>query len=381
LETKPFNLLIADDDQGDRMQISRCLQQSGLECQIQEADSVVSALDAIRRTSFDCVILDYNMLDQDGLEGVDALLKHDPCLAIIMSTAHGDENVASAAIKLGAMDYLAKADLKPLIVGVAVKNSVQRSRTARALEEQREALAVFAQVLVHDMKAPMQSILGFSRLVGVFLDNETIDREKIKGHALRIAEGAQRMNALLDRLHAYTSADAQPKFEDIAMDELLRDAESNLDAMLRGAKARLVFANLPTIFADRAQIAQLMQNLICNGIKYCKSVQPEVHIEAHSDERGDWIIEIRDNGIGIDEQYQKDIFEPFRRLHSQEEYEGTGLGLATCKKIVERHNGQIWCESRPGEGTSFFFSIPRARSNGLAVDSQTAFTGGHREAS
>ncbi len=362
-------LLVLDDDEGDRIQVVRCLEEASVTFDCYEASSLRSALDQMKTTRFDCVIIDDNMPGENGLDGVKALLKSDPFLAVIMSTGQADEDIASAAIKFGARDYIPKAKLTPASLRDVIETTLHQSELERALAEQQRALTVFARVLVHDMKAPTQSILGFAKLAGVFLDKDPIDRAKLKGQAQRIAEGAMRMNALLDQLHAYTEADAQPQLEDIALDELVGNVVADLDAVIAKAEASVIFSGLPTVRADRPQLTQLLQNLIGNGIKYCRIRKPEVRIEAHSRDNGECAIEVRDNGIGIDEKHLTEIFEPFKRLHARGEFEGVGLGLTTCKKIAERHYGKIWCKSRLGEGTSFFFSIPMVERKELAAAS------------
>jgi len=359
-----LNILIVDDDEGDRKLIRRILSRSGLKCECAEAINLDEALATFTGARFDCVILDHYLPGQTGLDGVPAFLKHDPFVAIIMSTGQGNEQVASQAIKLGAMDYVSKADLTSATIRVAVESAVERSNLNRAIAEQRKALEVFARVVVHDMKAPTQSILGFAKLIEAFLSKDQFDREKVVVQSHRIVEGAQRMNRLLDQLHTYTQADAQPKFETLLLDKLIADVLANLDSIIRSRSVRIHYDHLPMICGDHAQLSQLLQNLISNGIKYCRADKPEIAIQAeHQSETGDCIVEIRDNGIGIPKDHWEDIFEPFKRLHSNGDYEGTGLGLATCKKIVERHGGEIWCRSRPGEGTSFFFSLPAVESS------------------
>jgi signal transduction histidine kinase len=354
----PLRLLIVDDDEGDRRQIVRCIRRSELDCELVEASSMEDALAATEAKQFDCVILDYFLPGQIDLDGIPMLHDQEPTLPIIVSTGHGNEYIASEAIKRGALDYISKSDLTPAALRTTIDHAMQRAGFNRALAEQQRALAVFARVLVHDLKAPMQSILGFARLIEVFLQQEKVDPEKIAGQARRIAEGALRMNALLDQLHAYTEADASPHFDNILLDQLVCDVVANLDASLRQRGARVTYEGLPSVCGDRAQLIQLLQNLIGNGIKYSTAEVPEVHIGAKVLQTGVCVVEVRDNGIGIPQKSLKDIFEPFRRLHSQGEYEGTGLGLATCKKIIERHGGEIWCASKPGEGTSFFFTLP-----------------------
>ncbi len=239
-----------------------------------------------------------------------------------------------------------------------MEGATERGRLKRARADQQAALAVFARVLVHDMKAPTQSILGFAKLVEVFLSQENYDRDKIIALSRRIAEGAMRMNSLLDQLHAYTEADVTPQFENIPLEELAGDVIANLDAVIAASGARIVHEELPMICGDRTQLVQLLQNLVGNGMKYCRDRTPEVRILAEEQTNGTCIVEVRDNGIGIPEHHYTTIFEPFKRLHSQGEFEGTGLGLATCKKIVEQHGGAIWCKSEVGQGTSFFFTVP-----------------------
>jgi signal transduction histidine kinase len=353
-----LRLLIVDDDDGDRKQIIRCIRKSQLDCEFVEVATMQDALAAVEASRFDCAILDYYLPGQMDLDGIPMLLDQEPMLPIIVSTGQGNEQIASEAIKRGALDYISKSELTPLTLRNAIDHALQRADLNRALAEQQRALVVFARVLVHDLKAPMQSILGFARLIEVFMRNEKFDRDKIAAQARRIAEGALRMNALLDQLHAYTEADAAPQFDNIMLDQLVCDVVTNLDAPLRQRGAHVVYGGLPNVCGDRAQLIQLLQNLIGNGIKYCRAETPEVHIEAETQPNGTCVVEVRDNGIGIPEKNFKDVFEPFRRLHSQGEFEGTGLGLATCKKIVERHGGSIWCRSKPGEGTSFFFTIP-----------------------
>jgi signal transduction histidine kinase len=116
--------------------------------------------------------------------------------------------------------------------------------------------------------------------------------------------------------------------------------------------------DLPLVFGHAPLLTQLLQNLIGNGIKYCEADTPTVQISANPEAKGFWRISVRDNGIGIDKKFHQQIFEPFERLHDRGKYEGTGLGLATCKKIVERHGGRIWCESNQDRGTTFNFSLP-----------------------
>jgi len=145
---------------------------------------------------------------------------------------------------------------------------------------------------------------------------------------------------------------------------VLQDALTNLKLAIEECRAVITHDPLPTVMADDAQLIQLFQNLIGNAIKFHGEQPPCVHISAERREKN-WLFSIRDNGIGIDPQYSERIFIIFQRLHSKSEYPGSGIGLALCKKIVERHGGRIWLESKPGAGATFFFTLPVKGEQGL----------------
>jgi hypothetical protein len=274
------------------------------------------------------------------------------------------------------MDYISKAEINIPTMRSAIDRAVEAAQLKRKMAEQQNALQVFARVLVHDMKAPTQSILGFSKLIETFIQKGDFDPAKIVKQSQRLAEAALRLNAMLDTLQAYTEADAHAQMEYVELDRLVADVTINLDTMIQKTGARVICTDLPIVYGDPAQLAQLLQNLIANGIKYCKAEIPEVCVAAQEWPDGGWRIEVRDNGIGIPEKHWMEIFEPFKRLHSQGEYGGTGLGLATCKKIAERHGGSIWCRSEPGKGTSFFVTLAAADDG--AARERSAKTGNRR---
>ena len=141
---------------------------------------------------------------------------------------------------------------------------------------------------------------------------------------------------------------------------IVRGALANLDVAITESGARVTYTALPTVVGDASQLTQLFQNLISNACKFRNQQPPEIHIAAERHE-GEWVFSVRDNGIGIEPQYFERIFGLFQRLHTRVEYTGTGIGLAICKKIVERHGGRIWLESQPQQGSTFYFTIPVER--------------------
>jgi light-regulated signal transduction histidine kinase (bacteriophytochrome) len=163
---------------------------------------------------------------------------------------------------------------------------------------------------------------------------------------------------LIDDLLAYSRVATQTRpLELTDCEQLLAQALSNLEVAIKENDALITHDSLPTVMADSTQLVGVFQNLIGNAIKFRTNERPLVHISA--EKTGDkWIFSVRDNGIGIAQEYNERIFTIFSRLHTQAEYPGTGIGLAICKKIVERHGGRIWVESQPGKGSTFLFSLP-----------------------
>ncbi len=174
-------------------------------------------------------------------------------------------------------------------------------------------------------------------------------------------DGAKRMQGLIQALLEYSRVGTRGSdFEPTDSNRVLELALQNLDLAVQEEQATITCEKLPKVLADQNQLVQLFQNLISNAIKFNRDTSPEVHICATA-ANGSFVFEIRDNGIGIDSAQQDRIFQIFQRLHTREEYPGTGIGLAICKRIVERHGGEIWFESEPDRGTSFFFSVPIVR--------------------
>ncbi|MCL4503405.1 MAG: ATP-binding protein, partial [Deltaproteobacteria bacterium] len=138
--------------------------------------------------------------------------------------------------------------------------------------------------------------------------------------------------------------------------EVLKDAEANLHRTIGESKAEITHDPLPVVSGDPVQLIQLFQNLLANAIKFRSGEVPRIHISAAARQK-DWLVSVKDNGIGISKEYQERIFAIFQRLHGRGEYPGTGIGLAICKKIVERHGGHIWVESAPGQGSTFYFNV------------------------
>jgi light-regulated signal transduction histidine kinase (bacteriophytochrome) len=170
--------------------------------------------------------------------------------------------------------------------------------------------------------------------------------------------GALRMKTLINDLLVYSRVGTRGgPFTPVDLEKTLRDALQNLEVAIAENQATITHDPLPTVAGDAMQLLRLLQNLLGNAIKFRREEPPRIHVQATS-RGGHWLFSIRDNGIGIDPQYYTRIFQVFQRLHTREQYAGTGIGLAVCKRVVERHGGSIWVESKPGEGSTFYFTLP-----------------------
>jgi PAS domain S-box-containing protein len=252
----------------------------------------------------------------------------------------------------------------PLYEIAVFDDITERKRAEAALQAAHEELKrsnaeleQFAYVASHDLQEPLRMVASYTQLLGRRYDAKLdADGREFMSY---IVDGATRMKQLIEDLLAYSRVGTKGQdFRPVAVEGALRKALFNLRLAIEEAGAVVTYDALPTVSADEAQVVQLLQNLIGNALKFRSASVPRIHvgITASADE---FTFEVRDNGIGIEPQYYERIFMVFQRLHNKGEYPGTGIGLAICKKVVERHGGRIWVTSRPGEGSSFHFTLRR----------------------
>lgn len=358
-------ILIVDENASDRAIFRRHLEESpDGTFEVAEADSGEDALAACQATRPHCLLLDCQLPDFDGLELLAKLQSSfgDPS-AVVLLTNQGDESLAAQAMKQGAQDYLVKGDLTPASIYRAVNNAIEKAALTRAVQQHRKQLErsnrelqEFAYTASHDLQAPMRRIKSFCDLIksryAAKLDSEAAE---FIGY---LVESAAQMQALIDGLLQYSragSSDHSPQTMDMSL--VVDEAVKNLQVAIRQSAAKVTRDELPEARCDAMQMVQLFQSLIENAINYRSEQPPEVHISAEV--QSDMVrFSVKDNGIGIDPQYHEKIFVIFKRLHGDAEHPGTGIGLATCKKIVARHSGEIWVESELGAGSAFHFTLP-----------------------
>ncbi|MCU4972774.1 MEDS domain-containing protein [Halobacteria archaeon AArc-m2/3/4] len=235
---------------------------------------------------------------------------------------------------------------------------VELNETIEELAESNERLKRFAYIASHDLQEPLRMISSYLQLLenryGEDLDDEA---EEYIDFAV---DGADRMREMVDGLLEYSRIDMQDAdFEPVDCDAVLEDVVTDLQLRIEESDAAIVVEELPAVVGDANQLEQLFSNLVSNAIKYSGEGPPRVEVSA--ERQGDRaVFSVADNGIGIESEYVDQIFEVFNRLHSNDEYRGTGIGLALCRKIVRHHGGDIWVDSELGAGTTFYFTLPRA---------------------
>ena len=246
-------------------------------------------------------------------------------------------------------------------------------QATRELRRSNAELEQFAYVASHDLQEPLRMVTSYLQLLERRY-KANLDEDASDFIAFAV-DGAARMQTLIQDLLTYSrvgtrGADFEPTDCQAVLDQVLQ----NLEIAIAESDTEINSGPMPSLSADASQLAQLLQNLIGNAIKFRGESPPRIQVEA-TQRDDDWLFSVQDNGIGIDPQYSDRIFQVFQRLHGIGQYPGTGIGLAVCKKIVERHHGTIWVESQPDAGATFFFTIP-INLDSIADPGRAATTGG-----
>lgn len=351
-------------------------------CAIVHHYRLADGLSSLKSQSFDIVLLDLSLPDSQGLGSLATLMAEVPNTPIVVLTNLNDAEMAVEAVHQGAQDYLVKKNIsldqellwRSILYAIERKKNQEALRAANELLRQEMAvrelvqqklrhsnqeLEQFAYVASHDMKQPLASIYSWSQL----LELRYGDRLDEKGNSYihSIQGSVKQMTQLIDDLLTYSRVDrAESSFVEVDCNIIVHQVIHRLDSAIANKNAKITINPLPSIYGNPLQLGQLFQNLIENALKYSKPhQQPSIHLAAVEDsDQSQWIFTCQDNGIGIESAYFEQIFFAFKRLHSQTEYAGTGIGLALCKKIVQRHGGEIWLESIYGQGSTFYFSLP-----------------------
>ena len=250
----------------------------------------------------------------------------------------------------------AARSLRNSLINIFLRQADELAKLARELETSNKELEKFAYVASHDLQEPLNLVASYVQLLEMRYQDE-LDADG-KEFITYTVEGVKHMQTLIDDLLAYSRVGSKNKeFAATEVKIAFNRALTNLHGRIEESGATITHEEFPTVIGDATQLTQLFQNFIGNAIKFRSEEQPKIHvgIKKHNLE---WLFSVKDNGIGIEPEFSDRIFLIFQRLHARDEYPGTGIGLAICKKIVERHGGRIWLESKLGEGAIFYFTIP-----------------------
>jgi signal transduction histidine kinase len=393
---KELKVLLVEDNEGDERLIRELLgEQKLIRFNIQKAASLKESEGKISKNKYDIILLDLGLPDSSGLETLFKLITRFPGLAtIIILTGLNDTEIGLKAVNSGAQDYIIKGQVDSEKLLKSIIYSFERSRLNIELKEQIEArklaekeilklnseledrihsrtaqleivnteLEAFSHSVSHDLRAPLRHINGFAEI----LKEEFSDQlpEKARSYLNTIEDAAKKMNRLIDDLLNLSRTNrTELKKSTIKMKQVLDDALSEVKPLLANRTVDFKISELPEVTGDYSLLRMVWINLLDNAIKYSRPRKKAVIQIDCNKEKKEYIFCIRDNGVGFDMQYSDKLFGVFQRLHSEDEFEGNGIGLSNVRRIISRHYGRTWAEAEIDKGAAFYFSLPEDQVN------------------
>lgn len=388
-----FNILFIEDNRADaRLLQELLLIKQDKEFKVIHVETLKEALAEISNfpINFDVIFLDLTLPDSYGLDSLSTIIKEVSSIPIVILTNQNDDELAIEAVSKGAQDYLVKrtinAELLYRSLNYAIERKLnqeallkanqdlidinerleqeinERTQIQQKLAEKNKELEQFAYVVAHDLKQPLTTICGWlSMLESEFSNVSDFDPNFLKYFAY-VIDATQEMSEMINVLLNYSRLESNiQEFQPVNCNDILFNTKEKLEMTIISHNVKITSDELPTIKGDGILLSQLFQNLIDNAIKYGSEKEPEINISAKFMEeeinQQKWLFSFTDNGIGIEPKEQKNIFKIFNRINPQGDKEGSGIGLATCEKIVKLHGGKIWVESTHKKGSTFFFTI------------------------
>ncbi len=368
-------MLLVEDNRDDARYVATLLKEEAPgHFDITWARSRSEAGEDLATRSFDAVLLDLGLPDSRGLETLWALHPRSADSAIVVLTGSPDEKLPAQAIQSGAQDYLVKGTFDGAQLARTICYAIERRRidtalqaTVRELERKAKELEEFTYSVSHDLKEPLRTLSAFSSFLLEDYGDELDDQGKEYLETLSQASGRMK-NLVEDLLVLARLRQMEPEWEAVDLDLAVSRVLENLQVGLEERNARVILDSpLDSAFGDSTRVGQILMNLVVNALKFNQKDQPTVRIGQRSTPDGEVALYVADDGIGIDPQYQARVFGVFQRLHTREEYEGTGAGLAIAKHAVESMGGRIWVESELGKGATFLFTLPAVHADALAA--------------
>jgi signal transduction histidine kinase len=368
--TKTLHIVLVEDNATDVELVQREVRRAGFDFTSVVVQTPSDFTREIKEHCPDLVLADYNLPQWNGLLALEILRRERPGVPLILVTGALGEVTAVECLKSGVTDYILKGRLTRLPVAVerALKEKELLEQRLNAEQKEREymeelrrsnaELEQFAYIASHDLQEPLRMVASYTQLLAERYKGK-LDENADKYIAYAV-DGSKRMQRLIHDLLAYarTSSEAQT-LKPTDASEVLARVITQLQGLIDKSGANIVCGKLPVVNVDETQLGQVFQNLIGNALKFHRDEEPQVEIRAEPSGEM-WDFAVIDNGIGISQESGSRIFQMFQRLHTRQEYEGSGIGLAISKRIVERHGGRIWFDSAPGQGTTFHFTMPKS---------------------
>jgi len=361
---RPLRVLLIEDNPDHAQLIQRQLTLAA-DCRIESmcCGRLDDGLRALASSAYDAVLLDLRLPDSDAPDTVHRTASAAPTVPIVVLTSSGDVEMGVRAVQDGAEDYLVKTQMAPETLLRSLRYAIERKRIreeveryAIELERSNRELDQFARIVSHDLKSPLAVLQMDLSMVASRIPTQDPEVQRFLDSA---TEQAQNMSDLIDGILQFARVQkGESALEEVDLEATLTRVLDALRAEIDGAAATVTHDLLPGIRGHDTQLGQLLQNLIANAIKYRGPAPVCIHVSAELLDR-EWVFSVADNGQGVPEDARVRIFEMFQRAHG-DEISGTGIGLATCKRIVELHGGRIWVDANESGGSTFYFTLPLA---------------------
>jgi len=373
-----LQLLLVEDNLDDAALMLHGLRKAGFEISNSVVHTTADFRRQVKEELPDIILADYNLGEWRGVETLEILRGEGLDIPVIIVTGALGDVAAVKCIKDGATDYVLKDGLARLPEAIRRALLEKQERTLRHQIEQDLARKVdelarsntdleqFAYVASHDLQEPLRMVVAYTQLLSERYRGKLDENaDKFLGYA---SEGAMRMQVLIKDLLAFSRVGRNGASGTVDCNAVVDEVLQTLASSIQESGALVTRADLPAVWADRTQVAQVFQNLIGNALKFRGKEQPVISVQVEKTDQ-QWLFDVTDNGIGIAPESAENVFVIFQRLHTRADYPGNGIGLAICKKIVERYGGRIWIEPRAGSGTTFKFTLPARADDRLGVQS------------
>jgi signal transduction histidine kinase len=371
-----FNVLLVEDNPGDARLVRESLAESGGgQFDLETADRLTTALSRLGEGGIDAILLDLALPDSKGHETFERAKNLAPTVPIIILTGLGDEALALKMVREGAQDYVAKVNLNGNLLVRAIRYAIERERAEQQirrfneeleirvrqrtaeLEAANNELELFSYSFSHHLSAPLRHIDGYSNILLEMLRGQS-DPQPLK-YVERICNAVDRMSGMIDALTELGRCGRRRlRLQTTDLNELVEDVLDRLKPEVSTRKIDWKVGSLPSVECDRDLMDHVFSNLLGNSIKSTRPRETAVIEVGQTVKDGQGALFVRDNGIGFDMKGADKLFGAFQCLHPPEEFEGTGIGLATVQRIVHKHGGRVWAEAEPDRGAIFYFTIP-----------------------